>query len=169
MIPQVQVWTDGSSDWNTKEGGWSAVLQIEMPMQHPARIIGGYASGTTNNLMETRAVYEAIAILTQKCSLEIVTDSQYVIYGMRRILENRKLLEKNRALWENMNQIIKSGWNHDIKLTKIKGHEGEQMNEFCDRIAVYCRKNKRTLNLFYEDFQYPQIEEIMGHARAGSL
>ena len=169
MLPQVQVWTDGSSDWNTRMGGWSAVLQIQMPMAHPARIIGGWAEDTTNNLMETRAIYEAIAALRSKSDLEIVTDSQYACYGMARILEGRPLLKKNRALWENMHQIITAGFNHNITMKKIKGHEGEQLNEFCDRIAVYCRKNKKKINIYYDDFQYPQIEEIMGHARAGSL
>jgi len=160
-MKKVQVWTDGSSDWNTRMGGWAAVLLTEKDNIKIVRIIGQYMSDTTNNVMEAYAVLAAIEALYYPCHVEIITDSQYVIYGIRRIMTGKKLLETNTWLWEMLQKEIVAG-KHRIDLTKIKGHDGEYMNEIADQVAVQCRTKMLTIDETIHDFNQRRLVDFMG-------
>ena len=165
---KVQVWTDGSSDWNTGEGGWASLITIPTDVSLMTKLTCGYAAETTNNAMEAYALYGALVALTKPCVVDFVTDSQYVVYGVRRILNKRPLLETNTTVWELIKEAMEDG-GHVIGTSKVKGHMGEPLNEIADRLAVYARKEKREFSMVYEDFDQPAIREFMGHIRAGSL
>ena len=165
---QVQTWTDGSSDWNTREGGWAAIITIPTEVSLMTKITCGHRSDTTNNAMEAYALYGALVALTKPCAVEFITDSQYVIYGVRRINSKRSLLESNTPVWELIKDAIEDG-GHTVTISKVKGHIGEPFNEIADRVAVYARKEKKAFSTVYEDFDQPAIREFMGHLAAGSL
>lgn len=165
---KVQVWTDGSSDWNTREGGWASVITIPTDYGLSTKLTCGYQSDTTNNAMEAYSLCGAMLALTKPCVIDFVTDSQYVVYGVRRILANKQLLESNTTVWELIKKAMEDG-GHTIGISKVKGHVGEPLNEIADRLAVYARKQKTAFSTVYEDFDQPAIREFMGHLRAGSL
>ena len=71
----VTLYTAGACSGNPGPGGWGAILafrDIEKEMS------GGEKS-TTNNRMELTAVIEALRRLKEPCSVELYSDSKYVI------------------------------------------------------------------------------------------
>ena len=71
----VTIYTDGACSGNPGPGGWGAILQYG---EHRKEISGG-AAGTTNNRMELTAVIQALSLLKEPCTVELYSDSKYVI------------------------------------------------------------------------------------------
>lgn len=86
--------------------------------------------------MELLAVIEGIAALKEPCSVEIVSDSSYVVKGINEWLENwvKKDFKKvkNPELWRRYLEVSKG---HHINATWVRGHAGHEENERCDKIA----------------------------------
>ena len=76
--PQVTIYTDGGAKPNPGPGGWGALL-IAGP--HRKELSGGEPS-TTNNRMELLAAIHALEALTQPCTVDFYTDSQYLKRGI---------------------------------------------------------------------------------------
>ena len=70
----VTIYTDGACSGNPGPGGWAAILTYN---GHEKELSGGEAS-TTNNRMELSGVIAALSALTEKCSVTLYTDSQYI-------------------------------------------------------------------------------------------
>ncbi len=134
---RLRVWTDGSCYPNPGPGGWAWALDRETFASGPARV-------TTNNRMEMMAAIRAIQ--ANEGPLEVFSDSQYVCNcfvqgwhvkwaasGWRHKGEDRK----NRDLWEPFVNLVLS---RDIKFTWVKGHAGNDMNEFVDELCGATRK-----------------------------
>ncbi|MBO0323489.1 ribonuclease HI [Muricauda sp. CAU 1633] len=131
---EIEIWTDGSCDPNPGKGGWAFALNKEE-----------YKSGTsehsTNNRMEMTAVAEAIAYVKYEFpshSLRIYSDSQYVVNGFNSWMHSWKKKGwtkkggeiKNLDIWKTLYD------NHeDVTLVWVKGHSGNDMNEFVDVLA----------------------------------
>lgn len=128
--PHVTLTTDGSSLGNPGPGGWAVLL--EHGERHKL-LSGGVPQRTTNNNMEVRAVLEGITALKQPCHIRLRTDSQYVIYGLERIVAGRALLKTNRELWQQLAAALAP---HTIEWQWIQGHNGDARNEQVDRAAV---------------------------------
>ncbi len=131
---QVKIYTDGACSNNGAKnavGGYGAIL-IYKGIE---RIVRGNAVGTTNNRMELTAVIEAVKALKKPCQIQVVTDSQYVINGVkaRKTWLQKKSLP-NRDLWIQLFEAQQTG-KHSIKFMHVKGHSGEIFNERCDKIA----------------------------------
>jgi ribonuclease HI len=138
MSDVTVVYTDGACLGNPGPGGWAWAV-----------VSGEHASGgepaTTNQRMEITAAFEAIKSLPGK--LQIVSDSMYVIKNFRdrwyegwiaRGWKNtaRKPVA-NRDLWEPfINLYLERGGADEIQFRWVKGHAGEEMNEFVDQLAV---------------------------------
>jgi ribonuclease HI len=93
---------------------------------------GEYSTGrsfrTTNNEMELTAVVEAIKFAGAGASLHIYTDSQYVA----RTFNERQIVSSNTHLWkqvEELKQLTR------IKISWVKGHNGDKFNEAADALA----------------------------------
>jgi ribonuclease HI len=100
---------------------------------------------TTNNRMELTAVAAALGALPSlelpSRHITVLTDSQYVQKGMSLWIKawkrnawrtsDRKLV-KNRDLWE---QLDKLSADFLIRWEWIKGHAGNEFNEYCDRMT----------------------------------
>lgn len=155
---QVQTWTDGSSNWNTREGGWGAVLKLSTDA---AKIVGAHYPDTTNNAMEAYAVLGALYQLHKPCNVEVVTDSQYVVYGIARINNPKKaLLDSNIEIWERMQQQVNMV-GHIVSTRKVKGHVGEPLNEIADRVAVYARKKMTIVEQSFDCLDQLAIRSFM--------
>lgn len=135
--PNVIIYTDGACLGNPGPGGWAALLVYNKK----EKIIKGCDEGTTNNRMELRAVIESLKSLKVPCSLEIYTDSKYVMDGflywlpgwLKRDWKNSKKKEvKNKDLWWDL--YVRSQ-DHVIQWHWVKGHSGHPQNECVDKLA----------------------------------
>jgi len=124
-MEQIEIYTDGSWDWKSRTGGWAARIQ----QGATTKVISGAAENTTNNRMELQAVIEALQSLKTKCTIELFTDSMYVI----RILQaKRSVFNKNGDLCRLVKQLALE---HEVSAHWVKGHSGNEFNELVDTIA----------------------------------
>ncbi len=142
--PLVELHTDGACSGNPGPGGWAYILI------HPVTAKRREASGgeilTTNNRMELRAVIEGLTALGRPSSVDLYSDSQYVLNGLREWMESWKKRGwktadkkpvKNQDLWEELDELKQS---HTIRFHWIKGHSEHPENERCDQLAVAARE-----------------------------
>ncbi|MBL8745583.1 MAG: ribonuclease HI [Phycisphaerae bacterium] len=141
--PHVLLYTDGACSGNPGPGGWAYILK------HPAsgketEKSGGEAE-TTNNRMELTAVIEGLRAINRPSRVEVYSDSQYVLKGLREWMEDwkkrgwrtaAKKPVKNRELWEALDSLKQT---HDLSFHWIKGHNEHPENERCDELAVMQR------------------------------
>src|SRR6185369_10311639 len=84
----VWLYTDGACSGNPGPGGWAFILK------HPAsgkeRESSGGEAQTTNNRMELMAVIKGLEALTRESRVELWSDSQYVLKGLKEWLEGWK-------------------------------------------------------------------------------
>lgn len=136
---QVIIYTDGACSGNPGAGGWGAVL-IHGEKQ---KEISGYEAETTNNKMELTAVIKALSMLKQPCSVELYSDSAYVVNSiLQGWLENWKKNNwlgadkkpvKNQELWLELDRLLEI---HSVHFNKVKGHADNELNNRCDYLAT---------------------------------
>jgi ribonuclease HI len=131
-MKKISLFSDGSALGNPGFGGYCAILRYK----ENEKIISGSMENATNNQMELLAVIEGLAALKEPCEVHIVSDSSYVVKGINEWLENwvkkefRKV--KNPNLWKRYIEVAKS---HKVDATWVRGHDGHEENERCDKIA----------------------------------
>lgn len=140
----VVVYTDGSSRGNPGPGGYGSVLVYADPqgMRHVRELSGGYRL-TTNNRMELMGVIVALEALTRPCTVEVHSDSQYVVnafnqhwvegWQRRGWKTASKQPVKNPDLWKRLLAAVDA---HDVSWIWVKGHAGHELNERCDELAT---------------------------------
>ena len=138
--PAVELYTDGACSGNPGPGGWGYILRD--PVSGKELEGSGGDPQTTNNRMELSSVIEGLRSLKAPSSVRLVSDSEYVVKGLKEWLKGWKArgwrkADKspviNRDLWEELDrlQLI-----HDVAPEWIRGHRGHEYNERCDRLAV---------------------------------
>lgn len=135
----IKIYTDGACSGNPGPGGWGAILCWN---DHEKELSGG-ESDTTNNRMEMMAVIKALeALKNDNSAVTIYTDSKYVLQGATEWLEGWKARGwksaskkpvKNQDLWERIDSLIQT---HAVHFIWVKGHNGHEMNERVDKLAV---------------------------------
>ena len=140
---EVQLFTDGACSGNPGPGGWAFILRHVQSGKELVR--SGGLRETTNNQMEMLAVIEGLAALTRPTSVELVSDSTYVLKGIAEWMPNWKKNGwrrrekgswqpvKNVELWQRLDKLIAI---HTLKYTHVRGHAGHPENERCDQLAV---------------------------------
>ena len=140
-MKQVTVYTDGACSGNPGPGGWAAVLVYK---GHEKELSGGEAS-TTNNRMELSAVIAALGALTERCAVELYTDSQYIERAVnehwlaswkKRGWKRKDGPVKTLELWQELDRLLAA---HDVTVRWVKGHADNEMNNRCDALAVKRR------------------------------
>ena len=137
----VIIHTDGGCIGNPGPGGWAAVLRYG---EHSKEISGRFRE-TTNNRMELRAAIEALEALKRPCTVEVVTDSQYLRQGITEWVHGwqrngwrtaKKKPVKNRDLWQ---RLLVAAARHEadggVTWRWLKGHAGHDDNERADDLA----------------------------------
>ena len=124
----IVIYTDGSCKGNPGPGGWAAIITNDKNKLIRSRIIRGGAALTTNNRMELTAIIRGLQIMLRAATVEIRTDSRYVVDTMTR--GNRRL--KNLDLWSELDLCLRD---RTVIWTWIKGHSGDPGNEHADRLA----------------------------------
>lgn len=135
----VTIYTDGACSGNPGPGGWGAIL---MYGQHKRELSGGEAM-TTNNRMELTAVIEALSALKEPCTVELWSDSKYVIDALEKgwargwkakgWVKSDKKPALNPDLWE---QLLALADRHTLHYHWVKGHAENEFNNRCDELAV---------------------------------
>lgn len=137
MCKQVEIFTDGSCLGNPGPGGYGALLRYG---SHSKEFSAGYQL-TTNNRMELLAAIVALEALSQPCTVNLTTDSQYVRQGITQWIHNWKKRGwkttdkkpvKNVDLWQRLDSAMQQ---HSVQWLWVKGHAGHPENERCDELA----------------------------------
>lgn len=145
--PHVELFTDGACSGNPGPGGWAYILRH--PSSGATREASGAEPDTTNNRMELRAVIEGLRALTQPGLVDLTSDSQYVLKGMKEWLDAWKRRGwktadkkpvKNQDLWETLDELRSL---HEIRFHWIRGHNEHPENERCDQLAVAAYRSLR--------------------------
>lgn len=137
MSLSVSLYTDGACKGNPGAGGWGVLLRYG---EHEKTLYGGEAD-TTNNRMELTAVIQGLRALTRPCTVDVYTDSQYVMQGMRDWIHGWKARGwqtaakqpvKNVDLWQALDAEAAK---HNVRWHWVKGHAGHPDNERADALA----------------------------------
>jgi ribonuclease HI len=136
-MKKVQAITDGSCLGNPGRGGWACILRFG---KHKKEMYGS-APDTTNNRMELMAAIQALTALKEPCEVEMVTDSQYVMNGVKSWMAGWKrngwktAAKKpvlNQDLWMELDAQVAR---HKLTWTWTKGHADHEDNNRCDELA----------------------------------
>ena len=138
-MKNVTIYTDGACSGNPGPGGWGAILQYGAA----TRELSGSEPSTTNNRMELLGVITALEMLKEPCSVDLYSDSRYVVDGItkgwakgwraRGWVKSDKKPALNVDLWERLLPLIAT---HDIRYHWVKGHAENEYNNRCDQQAV---------------------------------
>ena len=126
----VKVYTDGAARGNPDgPGGYGAVLEyVDGKGQlHTKELSQGYTK-TTNNRMELMAVIAGLEALNLPCTVEVYSDSQYVVNAFNQHWVDGWI----KKSWKRgKNEPVKN-----VDLHWVKGHDGHPQNERCDQLAT---------------------------------
>ncbi len=148
--PTVELYTDGACSGNPGPGGWAFLLRH--PKTGKAIERNGGEKDTTNNRMELTGVIEGLTALTRPSTVELYSDSQYVLKGLKEWMAGwkrkgwktaSKQPVKNVDLWKQLDELKKE---HTIHFHWVKGHAGHAENERVDDLAVEARDEQIALS-----------------------
>ena len=137
MDNAVSLYTDGACKGNPGVGGWGVLMRYG---SHEKTLYGGEPA-TTNNRMELTAVIEGLRALKRPCTVDIYTDSKYVMQGMSEWISGWKARGwktagkqpvKNVDLWQALDAETAR---HHVRWHWVKGHAGHADNERADALA----------------------------------
>lgn len=121
------IYTDGSCNPRTKQGGWGVIVLENNDWEWH---FGGSFSSTTNNRMELLAIIEAIkfSIQLKEKKIKIFTDSLLTINGGKGTWKRNMNLD----LWKIYDDVVKK---IEVEFEWVKSHNGNEYNEKVDKLA----------------------------------
>lgn len=142
---EVEIFTDGAARGNPDgPGGYGCVLRYIDPkgVVHEREFSEGFEK-TTNNRMELMAAIVALEALIKPCRVKLYSDSKYLIDAFNKHWIDSWIKKgwkrgkneevKNVDLWK---RLLEAKKNHEVEFIWVKGHNGDEMNERCDRLAT---------------------------------
>jgi ribonuclease HI len=104
---------------------------------------------TTNNQMAIRSALEGLRFLKRRCQVVFVSDSQYLVRGMKEWLPGWKARGwkrkggpiENLDLWKALDR---EAARHDVSWAWIRGHDGHPQNEYANDLAVRAAKTQKS-------------------------
>ena len=137
MTNEVTLFTDGACRGNPGPGGWGAYLIFK----DKKKSLYGFEDDTTNNRMELMAAIQGLKALKRSCTIELKTDSKYVLQGITEWMPGwkkngwktaAKKPVKNVDLWQLLDNEVTR---HQVNWQWVKGHAGIHGNEMADQLA----------------------------------
>lgn len=150
-MARINIYTDGACSGNPGPGGWGIVVLKAEDVEK----FSGSAVNTTNNRMELYALYVALKyIVKNKCEkAHVHSDSAYVVNAInqhwlkkwkeRGWKTSKDEDVKNRDIWEKVDKMLKEV--KDVRIVKVKGHNGDTFNEVADGLAKAQVKELKSL------------------------
>jgi len=104
---------------------------------------------TTNNRMAIRSAIEVLSALRRPCVVDFVSDSQYLVKGIREWLPGWKRRGwrrrggpiENLELWKELDGLLAR---HTVRPTWVRGHAGHPENEYADFLATRAAREGST-------------------------
>ncbi len=133
----IHIWSDGACTGNPGPGGWGTIVSIDSEKME----FSGGSPGTTNNIMELTGALEGIRQTPTGTTIELTSDSQYLVKGMTEWIHGWKKRGwkksdgkpvLNSKIWK---ELDKEASKRTIKWHWVKGHAGHPENERCDELA----------------------------------
>jgi ribonuclease HI len=137
----VELYCDGACLGNPGPGGWAYLLRIRTSKGIQEKEDSGHQPETTNNRMELTAALRGLAALKRPCTVELVSDSQYLVKGLMDWMKNWKRAGWRKAdrspvlnadLWEALDA---EATRHQVSAKWVRGHAGHPDNERVDQLA----------------------------------
>ncbi len=138
-MKHVDIYTDGACKGNPGPGGYGTVLVFNGREKE----LSGGEKATTNNRMELTAAIVGLKMLKERCEVTLYSDSKYLIDSITKkwvYSWKDKGWKKsdgspalNVDLWLELLALLDM---HEVELVWVKGHNGHDYNERCDRLAV---------------------------------
>ena len=128
----MKFYTDGSTLNNPGPSGWAFIAICDIWEWE----VSDCVAESTNNRMELTAVIEALKFAKNQNTIEIYSDSQYVIKGITQWIDNwikkdwKKV--KNVDLWKELHPLTIG---KDIRWTWVKAHADDEYNNRVDLLA----------------------------------
>ena len=124
-MADVTIWTDGSCDYKSGNGGWGSVLESGTNRKE----LYGPLPGTRTGAAELTAAINGIkALKGGPHKVMLITDSGYVclaIEGIKRPLQNKELLDELQNVCRK----------HYFAVKWVSRHDGEPNNERAHELA----------------------------------
>lgn len=140
-IKKIDIYTDGACSGNPGSGGYGVVLLYNGARKE---LSAGYRK-TTNNRMEVLAVIKGLEALKEKCSVNLYSDSKYVVDAVNKGWAKKwrangwRKSDKSKALnvdlWERLLTLLEY---HDVTFIWVKGHADNAENERCRFFGENC-------------------------------
>ena len=159
MSEQYIVYSDGGCQGNPGPAGWGAVV-IQPSGKY--RAYYGFLGKGTNQIAEVAAAINGLKQTPPGCDVELVSDSQYMLKGLK---EWRSGWErrgwktaagepvKNKELFQKLYQLVDD---RNVTTRWVKGHNGDKFNEIADALAS---KGLQALN----------VGEVLEYHKQGSV
>lgn len=131
--PFIRCWTDGSVlPSNPGPGGWAFYAYYTTSKGERVELKRSGSNPFTSNIrMELIAVLRLLQCLKKPSRVFFLTDSQYIIDGLRNMRRD-KLLKTHYDVW---GLILHLSQVHQISTSKVKAHSGVEENEMVDFLA----------------------------------
>jgi ribonuclease HI len=139
----IRIFTDGSAIGNPGPGGWGAVV-IE---GRKWREMSGACPWTDISEMELLAAVEALGSITRGSRVELYSDSELLIHGMRGYVfrwesqgwrNRRGVALQHRELWL---QLIELNLALEIRWKWLRGHNGHRWQSRADALAYRAARS----------------------------
>jgi ribonuclease HI len=126
---------------------------------------------TTNNRMAIRSAIEALGALTKRCDVTFVSDSEYLVKGMKEWIEGWKARGwkrksgaiENLELWKQLYPLGKE--RHDVTWCWVRGHAGHPKNEYANHLATRAASTQKPSGGLLESGFPEWLEEQRGKRR----
>ena len=137
MSDVISIFTDGACRGNPGPGGWGALIVLG---DEEITLYGG-DNDTTNNQMEMTAAIKALSYFSEKTSIIMTTDSNYLKDGIEKWINTwknngwktaSKKPVKNKEYWIKLDELNHF---HNVTWNWVKGHSGHRENEIADQLA----------------------------------
>jgi ribonuclease HI len=145
-VKKVQLITDGACLGNPGPGGWACILRSNGRQKE----MWGSDPHSTNNRMELTAAIEGLRAINEKCEVEVITDSEYVMKGITEWIHGWKrkgwmtAAKKpvvNQDLWKALDEQVNR---HKATWVWTKGHASHEDNNRCDELATRAAREQST-------------------------
>lgn len=142
----------GNGRAGTTPGGAGGLIEVPTARSLERRDFYIHAPDTTNNRMALCGAIAALQILSgkgQRLSVLLISDSEYLVRGMRDWVPSwvargwkRKGGEvENLQLWQ---ALVASADRHETQLTWVRGHAGHPKNEYANHLAMRAARDQVT-------------------------